>query len=253
MKTKACLEFSFKKCRENFTLDMSSRFECGVTVLFGASGSGKTTLLRLLSGLEKPDSGSMIFADRCFSSSSSGVFLAPQEREFGYVSQHEPLLPHRDVLQNILFGAKRIPEAERLFRARELIKEVDLEGLESRLPRELSGGQRQRVAIARTLISCPKALLLDEPFSALDHASRFRLGELIVSLQRRFSFPVILVTHDLLDAMSLADRICVVVDGRIVQEGSPRDLMENPSHENVIALFTHNRLGRSWFANEIKF
>jgi molybdate transport system ATP-binding protein len=250
MNAKICLEFSFKKNRDNFTLEMASRFECCVTVLFGASGSGKTTLLRLLSGLEVPDSGVMTFGAQCYSSSSTGAFLSPQGRAFGYVAQHESLLPHLDVLQNILYGARRLHEAERLPRARELIGEVGLDGLENRFPRELSGGQKQRVAIARTLISSPKALLLDEPFSALDHAARFRLGELIVALQRRLSIPVILVTHDLLDAMSLADRICIVVDGRIVQEGSPRDLIENPSHENVIALLTHNRLGGAWFAKE---
>jgi spermidine/putrescine ABC transporter ATP-binding subunit len=192
--------------------------------LLGPSGCGKTTLLRLLAGFESPTSG-MILQD--------GVridHLPPNRRSFNMVFQRYALFPHLDVRGNIEFGLrmKRVTPAERRTRVDEALALVRLEGLANRPIHTLSGGQQQRVALARALVNRPRTLLLDEPLSALDLKLRQQMQVELRSIQRRVGQSFVFVTHDQEEALTLADRVAVMNEGRVEQVGTPREIYENP-------------------------
>jgi len=197
--------------------------------LLGPSGSGKTTLLRLIAGLERPTAGRVLFGDEDASEKSV------QERNIGFVFQHYALFRHMSVLENISFGLKvrpratRPPAAEIRRRAMELLDLVQLSGLEKRFPAQLSGGQRQRVALARALAIEPRVLLLDEPFGALDAQVRRELRAWLRELHDRTGHTTVFVTHDQEEALELADRLCVMSQGRIEQVGTPDDVYDRPA------------------------
>ncbi len=196
--------------------------------LLGPSGSGKTTLLRLIAGLEQPTDGRIFFGEEDASSKSV------QERQIGFVFQHYALFRHMTVLDNVGFGLKVRPRANRppageiRRRARELLDLVQLAGLEKRYPAQLSGGQRQRVALARALAIEPRVLLLDEPFGALDAQVRRELRRWLREIHERTGHTTVFVTHDQEEALELADRVCVMSQGRIEQVGTPEDVYDRP-------------------------
>lgn len=217
-------------------LDLALRCAPGeLLALAGPSGAGKTTVLRAIAGLHRPQAGRIDCAGQCWLDTSTGVELPTRRRPVGMVFQSYALFPHLSALEN-LTEAMPVRVADRRARALELLERVNLGGLEHRLPRELSGGQQQRVAVARALAREPAVLLLDEPFSAVDKTTRERLyGELAV-LRQSLSVPIVLVTHDLDEAMLLADRMALLAHGRILQDGPPGQVMRHPVSVEVARL-----------------
>lgn len=193
-----------------------------LTAVLGASGAGKSTLLRLIAGFEAPTSGE-IFIDSKLVSNSKDV-VAPEKRGVGIVPQDSALFPHLTVSQNIGFGLPKGSDA----RIRELLELVGLADYANRKPASLSGGQAQRVALARSLAPRPKLILLDEPFSALDAELRTRLREDVRAVLRAENASAILVTHDQEEALSLADRVAVMREGRVIQSGTPTEIYNAP-------------------------
>ncbi len=195
-----------------------------LTAVLGPSGCGKTTLLRTIAGFERADAGTIHLGERLLA--GTGVHLAPERRAIGFVPQEGALFPHLDVAANIGFG---LPRGERRGgRVEELLELVGLNGLGRRLPHELSGGQQQRVALARALAPEPALVLLDEPFDALDAGLRSQVrGEVRAALAATGA-TALLVTHDQEEALSLADRVAVMRDGRIVQVADPQTLYRDP-------------------------
>jgi sulfate transport system ATP-binding protein len=202
-----------------------------LTALLGPSGSGKSTLLRVIAGLERPDEGAVLLGGRDVTS------LPAHRRGIGFVFQHYAAFKHMTVAKNIAFGLeiRKRPKAEVRSRVAELIDLVHLTGLGDRYPSQLSGGQRQRMALARALAVEPEVLLLDEPFGALDARVRKDLREWLRRLHDEIHVTTVIVTHDQEEAMEVADRVVVMQDGRIEQEGAPRELYENPVNRFVMS------------------
>ena len=195
-----------------------------LTAVLGPSGCGKTTLLRVIAGFERAQRGEVTLGGRRLEDAHTNV--APEKRGIGYVPQEGALFPHLTVAANVGFGLSR---AERRGSAvTELLEMVGIEGLAGRLPHELSGGEQQRVALARALARRPQVLLLDEPFSSLDANLRGAVREEVHGLLREQGATTVLVTHDQEEALSLADSVAVLRDGRIVQHGQPNEIYEAP-------------------------
>jgi molybdate transport system ATP-binding protein len=218
-----------KRLPSGFEVDARLRMvlaESPVTVLFGPSGAGKTTLLRMLAGLERADSGEIRFRGEIWYDSARGVCLAPQQRRAGFLFQDYALFPHLTVARNVGYAARREKK-------RELLEAFGLAELAARYPRAISGGQQQRVALARALAAEPALLLLDEPLSALDAATRGRMRHELRRMLMAAGVPSIVVTHDRVEAVALGDRMAVMVDGRIRQEGPVQEVFRHPADAQV--------------------
>ena len=200
-------------------------------VLVGPSGSGKSTLLRMIAGLSRPAVGRIDCGATCWFDAQTGTHLSPQQRRVGYVPQHYGLFPHMTALDNVMAGLAHLPRDERVRQAETWLGRVHLQGLEGRRPAALSGGQQQRVAIARALARDPAILLLDEPFSAVDRATRETLYVELAELKRLLAIPAIMVTHDLNEELLLADRMTLLAHGQTLQSGPPREVMARPVNE----------------------
>ena len=212
-------------------VSLDATFDCApgeVLALTGPSGSGKSTLLRCIAGLERNATGSITCAGRVWLDTARGIDETPQSRAVGLVFQHYALFPHLTAQGNVMAALGSTPRATRAARARELLAKVHLAGLEARRPAQLSGGQQQRVAVARALARDPQALLLDEPFAAVDRVTRQKLHRELAELRRTLAMPIVLVTHDLDEAAMLADRMCILHRGRTLQIGTPREVMTRP-------------------------
>jgi molybdate transport system ATP-binding protein len=208
----------------------------GVTVLFGPSGSGKTTVLRCLAGLEHPGEGRIQFDGEVWFDAGTQISVPVQKRNIGFVPQDYALFPHLTVAANIGYGLQGQTTAQKTSCVEAILRQLGLEGLEHRLPRELSGGQQQRVALARAVIRRPRLLLLDEPLSALDTPTRQRLrGELHVQLAQ-LGIPTILVTHDRYEAAALGDQLVVLDQGCVLQTGTVTDVFNHPANLAVAAI-----------------
>jgi putative spermidine/putrescine transport system ATP-binding protein len=197
--------------------------------LLGPSGCGKTTILRMIAGLIEPTSGRILLGERDITRA------APQHRQVGMVFQSYALFPHLDVRRNVAFGleVRRASRAERDRLVAEALSLVHLEGLGARRVSQLSGGQQQRVALARALVIEPQLLLLDEPLSNLDAVLRIAMRDEIRGLQRRTGTTTVFVTHDRDEALSMADQVAVLCDGRVQQVGTPAELYERPANPFV--------------------
>lgn len=216
--------------------------------LVGPSGSGKTTLLRALAGLYRPAGGRIQCAGETWFDAATGVCLSPQQRRIGLVFQDYALFPHLTALRNVMLAMGHRDAGEREALAREWLARVRLAGLENRYPAELSGGQRQRVAVARALAREPRALLLDEPFSAVDQVTRRRLQRELALLRESIEIPILLVTHDLDEAAALADRLCVLHGGHSLQSAPPERLFRRPASPEVARLLDKHNV----FTGEIR-
>jgi molybdate transport system ATP-binding protein len=203
------------------------------TVLFGPSGAGKTTLLRCLAGLEKPDSGKIVFGDEIWFDSDTNQFTPPQDRRIGYFFQDYALFPNLSVGDNIGYNLTGLSPAEKEKRITEMLELFDLKLLQDRNVTTLSGGEKQRVALARTLSRKPRLLLLDEPLSALDGPTRRRLRKDMRNLLPKFNIPIILVTHDRTEALSMGDRLIVLDQGQVLQEGNLADVFSRPNSKRT--------------------
>ncbi|MFN3717689.1 MAG: ABC transporter ATP-binding protein [Rhizobium rhizophilum] len=192
--------------------------------MLGPSGSGKTTCLRLIAGFEQPTAGHI----EIFGETAEGV--PPYRRNVNTVFQDYALFPHLNILDNVAYGlmVKGVAKAERHREAEKALEMVKLPGYGARKPGQLSGGQRQRVALARALVNKPKVLLLDEPLGALDLKLREQMQEELKSLQRSLGITFVFVTHDQGEALSMADRVAVFNDGKIVQAGTPHEIYNRP-------------------------
>jgi sulfate transport system ATP-binding protein len=215
--------------------NVSFRVDSGELVaLLGPSGSGKTTLLRIIAGLEQPDSGTVILEDE------DATRQDPRKRGVGFVFQHYALFRHMTVFENVAFGLRVRPHGQRpsndviTATVASLLKLVQLDYLGTRYPRQLSGGQRQRVALARALAVEPKVLLLDEPFGALDAKVRQELRRWLRRLHEEVRLTSVFVTHDQEEALELADRVVVMNEGRIEQDGRPEEVFEQPATSFVM-------------------
>ena len=204
------LELSLEKRLGSFTLQVEHTFPAGaVTALVGPSGSGKTTLIRCIAGLERPDAGSVRCNGEVWSDASRACFVPPQKRRLGYVFQEYSLFPHLTLRKNVHFAAPDPAFADAL------IKRFGIWERRKAKPAHLSGGERQRTALAQALATEPRALLLDEPFSALDAVTRQSLHEELLRLREDFSIPIVLVTHDLEEALILGDHVVSIREGRL--------------------------------------
>lgn len=201
------LSIDIRRSLKGFELDVSWQIGNELAVLFGPSGAGKSMTLQAIAGLARPDSGTVRLGTRCLYDSTSGINAAPWLRPVGYVFQDLALFPHMNVMDNILYGVSGMPQDERVHEANNIVTAFGLHGLQRRMPSALSGGQRQRVAFARALMRHPEVLLLDEPFSALDHALRQEMRAFLREIKKQYDIPIVLVTHDVHEAESLADTI----------------------------------------------
>ena len=219
-----------------FSLEIAFQAGAGVTALFGPSGAGKTLSLDSIAGFTRPDSGRILLDDQILFDAATRVSLRPQERHCGYVFQNYALFPHMTIRQNLVFAAERQPRLERHRRVNEMLDRFHLTDVSGRRPHEVSGGQKQRCSIARALIGSPRLLLLDEPARGLDAPLRAELYSLLRRIRQEFAIPILLVTHDLEECFELAEEMLILCEGRIVQSGAPREILEQPASADVARL-----------------
>lgn len=207
----------------------------GCVALVGPTGCGKTTTLRLIAGLELPDSGRIAIDDRVLVDTARGLNVPVRQRRVGLVFQDYALFPHMDVLQNVVYGIVRHGRSRREVheQALAILRRVQLQGLERARPTALSGGQQQRVALARAIAGAPAVLLMDEPLSALDPTVRRQVRSELKDFIAELGIQTIVVTHDVVDALTLGDTICVMDEGRIIQVGDRRELLSRPRNTFV--------------------
>jgi molybdate transport system ATP-binding protein len=208
----------------------------GITVLFGPSGSGKTTILRCIAGLERPDRGRVTFDGETWSNTDDQVWVDPGHRRVGLLHQEYALFPHLTVRKNVGYGLRRTDRVGRADRVADLLHRFSITELADRRPGQLSGGERQRVALARTVAPGPRLLLLDEPLSALDSPTRDRLRGELRRLLVDLAVPAIVVTHDRAEALSLGDRMIVVIGGRVRQIAPVDEVFTHPADLEVAAI-----------------
>ena len=211
---------------ENIDLDIASG---DLVALLGPSGCGKTTTLRMIAGLDQPTAGTILFDGRDVSQ------VAVQDRNVGMVSQRYALFPHMTVERNVAFGlsVRGVPRTEIARAVDEILDVVQLAQFRTRFPAQLSGGQMQRVAIARTLVTRPQVLMMDEPLASLDTRLRAEMRRFIRDLQQRFGLTTIFVTHDQVEAMEMADRVAVIFNGRLAQYDTPERIYRQPASLDV--------------------
>jgi iron(III) transport system ATP-binding protein len=215
-----------------------------VHCLVGPSGCGKTTILRLIAGLEPLQGGRIVIDGGVVA--EPGYALAPEGRRVGLMFQDFALFPHLSVLDNVAFGLRGLAGKGRKRRARELLAQVDMSGHAESYPHMLSGGEQQRVALARALAPRPRLMLLDEPFSSLDATLREQVREDAIAVLRRAGTPVLMVTHEADEAVRVADQIHVMLDGRIVQSGTPAQLYTRPASPFVASFFGPLNRFKGW-------
>jgi ABC-type sulfate/molybdate transport systems ATPase subunit len=219
----------------DMTLDAALEVAAGETLaLVGPSGAGKTTVLRCVAGLSRPERGRVALGDEVWCDTAEGVDLAPERRRAGFVFQDYALFPHLDVRRNVAFGGTE--------RVDELLERLRITDLAAARPGKISGGERQRVALARALARDPAVLLLDEPLSALDSETRAHVRDELQDLFAELGLPVLLVTHDARDAFGLADRIGVLVGGKLHQVGTAAELLDSPADAFVVRFCGGNLL-----------
>jgi len=221
---------------QEFVLEVEFRAAAGFTILFGASGAGKTTLLDCVAGLVRPDSGRIAVGERVLFDAAQGLDLAVAKRHVGYVFQSLALFPHMTVEQNVEYGLAHLSRAGRGERAAAILRTFRIEHLARHSAREISGGESQRAALARTLVTDPAVLLLDEPLAALDAPTKAKIIDDLREWNRAHRIPILYVTHSREEVFALGERVIVLDAGRIVAQGTPHEIMTAPRQETVAQL-----------------
>jgi molybdate transport system ATP-binding protein len=219
-----------------FTLDVEFAVGSGFTILFGSSGAGKTTLLDCIAGLRTPQDGRIAVATTTLFDSAAQINLPPNRRAVGYLLQSLALFPHLSVKGNVEYGLAGLSSTERDARSRQILELFRIGGLSQRGPAGLSGGERQRAALARTLVTQPRILLLDEPLTALDAATKSQILEDLRAWNREHQIPILYVTHHREELFALGERVMALKDGRIIAQGSPHDVLQRPELESIAQL-----------------
>jgi molybdate transport system ATP-binding protein len=209
------IEKEFRTDTPPFQLQVKEEFSPGFTVLFGPSGAGKSTLLDCIAGLLKPDKGRITFGDAVFFDAEKQIFMPPEKREIGYVFQSLALFPHLSVEDNITYGLARLPGAQRRERLEPILEAFHIQRLTSRKPGALSGGEKQRVALARSVITQPRVLLLDEPLTGLDRMLRQSIMEDLRNWNAEQRIPILYVTHNREEVDAIGDRVVAMADGQV--------------------------------------
>lgn len=222
--------------QQEFAVDVAFEAGAGFTILFGASGAGKTTLLDCVAGLTRPDSGRISIGDRLVFDSSLGVNLRVAERHVGYVFQNLALFPHMTAEQNIAYGLNDLPSNEGRQRTAAILQAFRIAHLSRRNVGDISGGERQRVALARTLVTDPQLLLLDEPLAALDSPTKSHIIDDLQQWNRTQGIPILYVTHSREEVFALGECVIVLEAGRILRQGTPHEMMTAPLQETVAQL-----------------
>ena len=230
------LVVDIQKHLSDFSLETSFTTESDTLGLLGASGAGKSMLLRCIAGLETPTWGRIVLNGRVLFDSKKGINLPSRDRRIGFLFQNYALFPHLSVAQNIAFGLQKLPSAERKRRVNEQLARVQLQGLEDRFPSQLSGGQQQRVALARALAIQPEALLLDEPFSALDTHLRSQLEKQLIETLAAYQGVSLFVTHNLEEAYRVCKNLLVLSEGKTADYGLKENIFERPRTFRVAQL-----------------
>ena len=226
----------FANPETSFELDLQFCAGPGFTILFGASGAGKTTVLDTIAGLTRPDEGRISVGGQTMFDSHTKQDVAAWKRRIGYVIQDLALFPHLTAEENVAFGLQSLSTAERQKRSREMLRTFRIEHLWNRRPAQISGGERQRVALARTLVTEPCALLLDEPLAALDRPTKAHILDDLRQWNEARRVPILYVTHSHEEVFALGEQVIVLAAGRIVAQGLPHEVMSVPRLETVAQL-----------------
>jgi molybdate transport system ATP-binding protein len=238
------LDVRIKHAVRGFELDVAWSMGDELAVLFGYSGSGKSMTLSTIAGLVRPNSARVECGGTVLDDTGAGVWLRPQSRNLGYVAQEPTLFPHMSVRRNLQYGLKGMSDSAKDGRVADAADTMGIEQLLDHVPGELSGGQKQRVQLARAVVRRPDVLLLDEPFSALDAPIREEMRGVVRDLRQRYRIPVVLVTHDLYEAYTMADTMIIYEHGRVLQQGAPCDVFSQPAAPEVARLITNEGLLR---------
>jgi molybdate transport system ATP-binding protein len=230
------LRVQITKALADFDLIVDFAALPGITILFGPSGAGKTTLLDCIAGLTAPDTGKIVAGERVLFDAHQALNAGSSSRHIGYVFQTLALFPHLSVEANVQYGLGSLSAGERSRRCAEILQSFRIAHLAKRKPGEISGGERQRVALARSLVTEPCVMLLDEPLAALDAASKSKIVEDLRSWNAEHRIPVLYVTHNREEVFSLGDRVVVLDSGKIIAQGTPHEVIRAPRHETVAQL-----------------
>ncbi len=220
----------------SFSLAAAFSAAPGITILFGPSGAGKTTLLECVAGLVRPDYGQISAGDRVFFDTERKIDLPVSRRSIAYVFQTLALFPHLTVEQNVQYGLARHPAAEKRLRTHEILESFHIGHLAGRKPDAISGGERQRAALARSLVTQPCLLLLDEPLAALDSATKSKIIADLRVWNTTHRIPMLCVTHSPEEVFALGERVIALEQGRILAQGTPQQVLEAPRHESIAQL-----------------
>ena len=219
--------------RPSLLLDVSLHALPGITILFGPSGAGKSTLLDCIAGLTQPDSGRIASGEEVLFDSNRGVSLPPQNRRIGYVFQSPALFPHLSVEKNIAYGLAHFPPEQQSERVAQILQAFRIDHLRTRKPEEVSGGEKQRTALARSLVTLPRVLLLDEPLTGLDAELKASIVEDLRAWNAAQKIPILYVTHSRDEVDALGERVIALERGRIISEGTPGEVLDAPRRRKL--------------------
>lgn len=230
----ACVQLQRSRARSTpFLLDVSLQVPAGITILFGPSGAGKSTLLDCIAGLARPDAGRIMAGEDALFDSQSNVNCPPQARRIAYVFQTLALFPHMTAEENISYGLDGTPLQQRAARLEEILEVFRVEKLRARKPAEVSGGERQRIALARSLVTQPRVLLLDEPLSGLDAELKAAIVDDLRAWNTARRIPILYVTHTREEVDALGERVIAMDHGRVISTGTPLEVLEAPRHKRL--------------------
>lgn len=224
---------SIRRDAGTFVLDVSFEAPPGITILFGPSGAGKSTLLDCVAGLLRPNAGKVAIGENVLFEAAKGIDVPPQKRRIAYVFQSLALFPHLSVEQNVAYGLRDIPDQDRQTRVEEILKAFRIANLRNQKPSQISGGEKQRTALARSLVTQPRLLLLDEPLTGLDAELKSAIVEDLRAWNAAKRIPILYVTHSREEVDALGERVIAIDNGRVLSHGAPMDVLDAPRRKRL--------------------